>query len=62
MLEDSEAEIQAAYAAGVDVICVPDLQQPTKEYVEKATDVMESLDEVIGWLEEEKMTGKEENG
>ena len=33
-----------------------------KEYVEKATDVMESLDEVIGWLEEEKMTGKEENG
>lgn len=62
VLEDSEAGIQAAYAAGVDVICVPDLQQPTKEYVEKATDVMESLDEVIGWLEEEKMTGKEENG
>ena len=51
VLEDSEAGVQAAYAAGIDVICIPDLKQPSKEYKEKATAVMDSLDEVIGWLE-----------
>ena len=51
MLEDSEAGVQAAYAAGIDVICIPDLKQPSKEYKEKATAVMDSLDEVIGWLD-----------
>ena len=51
VLEDSEAGVQAAYAAGIDVICIPDLKQPSKEYKEKATAVMDSLDEVIGWLD-----------
>ena len=30
VLEDSEAGIQAAYSAGIKVICVPDLKKPTE--------------------------------
>lgn len=52
VLEDSQAGIQAAYSAGMQVICIPDLKYPTEEYVEKATAVKESLFEVIPFLEE----------
>jgi beta-phosphoglucomutase-like phosphatase (HAD superfamily) len=51
VLEDSEAGIQAAYAAGIPVICIPDLKQPREEYREKTTAVMDSLTEIIGYLE-----------
>ena len=32
VLEDSEAGIQAAHAAGIDVICVPDMKTPAAEF------------------------------
>ena len=51
VLEDSEAGIQAAYAAGIPVICIPDLKKPSEEYRKKTTAVMESLDEIIEYLE-----------
>lgn len=51
VLEDSEAGIQAAYAAGIPVICIPDLKKPSEEYRKKTTAVMESLNEIIGYLE-----------
>ena len=50
VLEDSQAGIQAAYSAGMQVICIPDLKHPTEEYVEKATAVKESLFDVIEYL------------
>ncbi len=53
VLEDSQAGIQAAYSAGMRVICIPDLKYPTEEYVEKATAVKESLFDVITYLMEE---------
>lgn len=52
VLEDSQAGIQAAYSAGMQVICIPDLKYPTEEYVEKATAVKESLFDVIKYLKE----------
>jgi len=53
VLEDSQAGIQAAYTAGMQVICIPDLKYPTEEYVEKATAVKETLFDVITYLTEE---------
>lgn len=54
VLEDSEAGIQAAYAAKIPVICIPDLKKPSEEYEKKTTAVMESLFDVIRFLEEQK--------
>ena len=53
VLEDSQAGIQAAYSAGMQVICIPDLKYPTEEYVEKATAVKESLFDVISYLKQQ---------
>ena len=53
VLEDSQAGIQAAYSAGMKVICIPDLKYPTDEYVQMATEVKESLFDVIKYLTEE---------
>ena len=50
VLEDSQAGIQAAYSAGMRVICIPDLKYPTEEYVQMATAVKESLFDVIEYL------------
>ena len=50
VLEDSEAGIQAAYAAEIPVICIPDMKRPGKEYAEMTTDILGSLTEVIGYL------------
>ena len=50
VLEDSEAGIQAAYAANIPVICIPDLKKPSEEYVQKTTAVLGALDEVIHYL------------
>lgn len=52
VLEDSEAGIQAAYAAGISVICVPDLKNPREEVAEKTAAILPSLHQVIGYLDE----------
>lgn len=50
--EDSENGIQAAYAAEIPVICVPDLKQPSEEYAKKTAAVLHNLAEVILYLKE----------
>lgn len=52
VLEDSQAGIQAAFSAGMRVICIPDLKYPEEEYAKKATAVKESLFDVIEYLED----------
>lgn len=52
VLEDSAAGIEAAYRAGIPVICIPDLKKPAEETLKKAEKVLGSLMEVIGYLEE----------
>ena len=46
MLEDSLNGVRAAYAAGVDVIAIPDLIQPNEEMLEKVLGVETSLFDV----------------
>lgn len=50
VLEDSEAGVAAAHAAGMRVICVPDLKQPAPEIARKATAIYQTLDDVRHWL------------
>lgn len=51
VLEDSEAGIRAAYAAGIDVICVPDMKRPDDAFLSVAAAVLPSLLDVPLWLE-----------
>lgn len=51
VLEDSEAGVQAAYAAGIDVICVPDIKAPSEAVRRMAWAVLPSLYEVSGILQ-----------
>ena len=51
VLEDSEAGIRAAYAAGIDVICVPDMKRPDGAFLSAAAAVLPSLLDVPLWLE-----------
>ena len=51
VLEDSEAGIMAACRGHIDVICIPDMKYPEPEYAEKTKAVLNSLDEVIDYLE-----------
>ena len=51
VLEDSEAGIRAAYAAGIDVICVPDMKRPDGAFLSAAAAVLPSLFDVPLWLE-----------
>ena len=51
ILEDSEAGIQAASLAGIDVICIPDMKVPDEKYRKMAAAQLASLEEVIPWLE-----------
>lgn len=53
VLEDSEAGIRAAYAAGIPVICVPDLKKPEKTCEEMTECLAPSLLDVIEYLKEE---------
>lgn len=53
VLEDSEAGIQAASHAGIPVICIPDMKYPDPIYQDMTTDILDSLDQVINFLETE---------
>jgi HAD superfamily hydrolase (TIGR01509 family) len=50
VLEDSSAGVRAAYAAGIPVIWVPDMQTPTAEVSALALHVLTSLYEVAALL------------
>ena len=52
VLEDSESGIQAAYAANMKVICIPDLKQPSEANALKTTAILPSLKHVIEYLKE----------
>lgn len=54
VLEDSEAGILAAYDGHIDVICVPDMKYPEEEFASKTTDIVNSLEDVITYLENVK--------
>lgn len=43
VIEDSEAGINASYAAHIPVICIPDMKYPQKKYADMATYISESL-------------------
>ena len=60
VLEDSEAGVRAACAAGIPVICIPDMKRPGKEILREAAGVMEFLEDVEGFLEEQEQTGRAE--
>lgn len=51
VLEDSEAGIQAAYSANIKVLCVPDMKYPTEPYASMTTKIIDSLHEVISYLQ-----------
>ncbi|MGI4746353.1 MAG: HAD family hydrolase [Janthinobacterium lividum] len=51
-LEDSHNGVRAAHAAGMRVIMVPDLLHPNEEMHGKAHRIMESLHDVIRFLDE----------
>ena len=51
VLEDSEAGLRAAYAAGIDVICIPDMKRPDGAFLSVAAAVLPSLLDVPMWLE-----------
>lgn len=53
VLEDSEAGIQAAYAANIPVICIPDMKMPAQPFLDKTAAVLRSLDAVIPFLSQE---------
>jgi HAD superfamily hydrolase (TIGR01509 family) len=50
VLEDSEAGVRAARAAGMDVILVPDIVKPSDDTVATATRVCETLHDVVRFL------------
>lgn len=54
VLEDSESGILAAHNGNMKVICIPDMKYPEDIYVEKATGIFSSLEEVIPYLEAQK--------
>lgn len=53
VLEDSEMGIEAAYAAGIDCIAVPDMKYPEEEYAKKTGWIAGSLFEVMEIIKNE---------
>lgn len=53
VLEDSEAGIQAAHNAHISVICIPDMKYPDEDYANKTTCILNSLNEVIDYIEKD---------
>ena len=51
VLEDSNAGVQAAIAAGMEVIMVPDLQVPTDYAQQRALSIVSSLHQVLDHLQ-----------
>lgn len=51
VLEDSEAGIQAAFSAGIEVVCIPDMKVPGEDFYKMTSAVLSSLKDVISWLE-----------
>lgn len=51
VLEDSEAGIQAASAAGIPVICVPDMKYPEARYAKETEHILPSLIEVQAYIQ-----------
>lgn len=51
VLEDSEAGILAARAAGLAVICVPDMKRPSEETLAQTVAVLPSLTAVQTYLQ-----------
>jgi len=49
-LEDSDAGIIAARAAGMVTLCVPDAKPPSEAAARAASHVLGSLDEALGWI------------
>lgn len=49
-LEDSNAGVLAASAAGMVTLCIPDLHPPSEEATRAATHVLGSLDEAREWI------------
>ena len=50
VLEDSEAGIEAAFKAGIPVICIPDMKKPSEKFQTMTTAILPSLNEVIAHL------------
>lgn len=51
VLEDSEAGVQAAYAANIPVICIPDMKMPSSTHLNMTKAVLKSLNEAISYLQ-----------
>lgn len=52
VLEDSEAGIAAAHAAGIPVIHIPDMKTAAQQYLSMTAAVFSSLDAVIPWIKD----------
>ena len=53
IFEDSENGVRAADAAGIRVICIPDMKRPAAEVLEKAYACVSDADEAIAVITEE---------
>ncbi len=54
-LEDSDAGVFAANAAGMLTLCVPDMVPPSDAAKRAARCVLDSLDEARGWIEQNRL-------
>ena len=51
VLEDSEAGVQAAFLANIDVICIPDIKVPAKQFQNMTKEMLTNLLDVVTFLE-----------
>lgn len=54
VLEDSEAGIEASSKAKIPVICIPDMKKPDPSFAYKTSAVLDDLNQVINYLEEQE--------